>query len=141
MKTSFAFPSLQKKTEPEPEKPHFQITEQMLISELPNDIAKQFIDAFESIQKNANDLSKNATNVSASTVESDFEAIKKETMECLTGSLVSLAHQIDFGKSSFSEIEKDLKVSNSDYINSSHFRGTPSPFIKRYSSRINKLAD
>lgn len=129
------------KKQEEEEKPRFQVTEQMLISELPNDIAKLFIDAFEQIQTTSKELSVNASNVSNATIESDFEQIKKDTIECINGGLTSLAHQIDFGRSSFNECKKDLEVSKSDCNNSNHFRGVPSPFIKRYASRITKHAE
>lgn len=138
---NFNFNFGQPKKEEEEEKPHFQLTEQMLINELPNDIVTQFIDVHKLIQENSKSLSTNATKVSGCSIESDCETIKKDIIECLNSSLTSLAHQIDFGQSSFNECKNDLEISKSDYQYSSHYRSIPSPFIKRYVSKIKKHAE
>lgn len=130
-----------KKNQEEVEKPQFQVTEQMQISDLPNDIATLFVNAYELIQKNSKDLSTNASNVSNCTIEPEFNIIRKDIVECITGSLISLAHQIDFGQSSLNECKKDLDTAKSDCTNSNQIRGVPSPFIKRYASRITKRAE
>ncbi|OHT16550.1 hypothetical protein TRFO_13145 [Tritrichomonas foetus] len=139
--TGFNFGFGQTQQKQEEEKPHFQITEQMLISELPDDIAKEFIDVFTQIHDNTKELAQNSSNVTSCTVESDVASIKKETIDCINGSLASIAHQIDFGQAAFAESKNELSVAKSDFDNCSHFRGTPSPFIKRYVTRIHKTAD
>lgn len=122
----------------EEEKPKFQMTDEMFLSELPNDLAKQFNDVYEKIQQISKDLSSNINNSSSSTVEIDVKYIQEQTKEYREGPLTSFARRIDSGYKSYSDSKKELEYAKTDFQNASHFHDTPSPFMKRYTNRLIK---
>ena len=122
-------------------KQHFQISEQMLLSELPNDIASEFVDVYKTIQNTTSEMSQTAAKTSTCENQSDVQKLKQETTAAIVGSLSSLAHQIDIGQSTFHELKAEHELAKLDLDSYSHFRGAPSPFIKRYFAKIQKFAD
>ena len=121
------------------EKPPFQMAEHMLISELPNDLKKDFIDVYQTIQDHKEPAAKSTT-YSSKNIESSIESIKKGTVNELLTNLTSVANNIDHGKSVLKELQNELAIAKSDLTNSSHLRNPPTPFIRRYVAKINKMA-
>lgn len=133
----FSFGNQQKKEEEE--KPQFQISENMLISELPDDIKKDFISVYQTIQDHKAPAAQSTT-YSTKNIEENIDKIKKDTLQELQTNLTSVAGNIDRGNSILKELENELKISKLDITNSSHIGNPPTHFIRRYVNKINKMA-
>ncbi|KAH0791671.1 hypothetical protein GPJ56_004357 [Histomonas meleagridis] len=125
--------------QPKEEKPPFQMSEHMLLTELPNDLKKDFLDVYKTIQAHKEPAAKSTT-YSSKNIESLVESIKKETVNELLTKLTSVANNIDHGKAELEELQSELNIAKSDLTNSSHIGDPPTPFIRRYVAKINKMA-
>lgn len=121
----------------EPPTFQFQLSEQMLMNELPAEAWNEFIAVFDSVQSNFE--YKNAKEFDS--VEESLEEIDNESTNALLGSLTSVAHQIDSGVELIEYYKNELKLAQNDLTNSSHIRILPTPFIKRYVARIHNNAE
>ncbi|OHT10005.1 hypothetical protein TRFO_20916 [Tritrichomonas foetus] len=129
------------------EKPPFQINEQMLLTDIPSDVVKEFIDVHKKIVETRTFLAKEEQqkqsneNSEDDSTQKTLLSIRDESTSEIFGSLTSLAHQIDAGKKTVKEFEEELAISKSDYTNSEHIRSLPSPFILRFVDRVEKSAE
>lgn len=120
----------------QPQQSQFHMTEQMLITDLPPDISISFVEVFNKVSENPN------TDVleGVSPIDLEIKGIEEETQQALSGSVLSLAHQVDYAKSVIKELSQELEKSQSDLTNSSHVRTVPTPFITRYVNRLQQRA-
>lgn len=118
----------------EHQKPRFQVTEQMQLSDLPAEESNDFISVFQSISENS--AIKPLT--PSDSIESDIEQLTQQTKAAILGPLTSLAHQVDYGKHILDEFKRVLDTSRSDFGNKSQARSLPTPFIKRYVQRVHQ---
>ena len=112
------------------EKP--QINENMLLEDVDNEVAADI----KAIYDGCLSVSSFGPIENADAHRSEIKKIKERTKNCIFGELMSVAHQIDNGKSTIKGLSKELDVSHVDIQNSSHARTTPTPFIKRSVERI-----
>lgn len=124
------------KQQQQPPQPQFQITEQMLIGDLPVEAWNEFINVFQKVNESPNE------NVleGVSAIDTEINGLEDDTTKALLGTLMSLAHQIDYGKSIIKEYKDELEKSKDDLSNSSHVRVVPTPFIIRYVNKIQQRA-
>lgn len=124
------------KQQQQPQQSQFQMTEQMLITDLPPDVSNSFVEVFKKVTESPN------TDVleGVSPIDVEIKQLEEETQQALKGSVISLAHQVDYAKSVIKELNKELERSQSDLTNSSHVRTIPSPFITRYVNRLQQRA-
>lgn len=128
----------QKKPEEE-EKPQFQISENMLISELPNDVKKEFISVYQTIRDHKEPAAQSTT-YGSKNIEAGIAGLRADTLRELQTGLSAAAGNIDRGRASLRELERELKVAKLDLTNSSHIVNPPTRFIRRYVSKINRMA-
>jgi hypothetical protein len=133
----FSFGGSQAKDEPP--KPTYQLSEEMLIVDLPADAKKTFVEVFESV-RNTGTLSDRQSPTSTSTLEAETKSLTEAITGVLMGPLTSLAHYVDSGQSAVTRMRASLDTARADYGSSAHPRAVPTPFIKRYVSHITKLA-
>lgn len=148
-----------------PEEEEYRMTEQMLISNLPDNLLDKFVLAYQSMKKVSAILKgKNEDNVKDPTAVSDIkdktkirmnwkmledlevnqkkiEKIMEESKKVIEGSLTLRAHRIDAMKCLYKERLKELRDAKKHYEESSHLRTLPSPFIKNFVENVEKEAD
>ena len=109
-----------------------------MLSDMPKDSAKEFLDVFKSITDEAE---KARAVILSPKIEESIASIARRTKETLRGSLVSVGHIVDDARGSLKEMKRDLEIAQSDNTNSSHVKVLPSPFVKRYVERIERTAE
>jgi hypothetical protein len=112
------------------------INENMLLDDVEDTVTADIKSIFESV----NNFSSYGPLENTDAHSSDIKRVKEKTLSYIFGELMSVAHQIDNGKSTIKGFSKELEMSNLDIKNSSHARTTPTPFIKRSVERIIRRA-
>ncbi|KAH0786292.1 hypothetical protein GPJ56_009969 [Histomonas meleagridis] len=152
----------QQQNQPEPED-EFEMTEQMLVTNLPSKILDKFVSVYVSMKKVKDILKAKTEGSPQTTVPSDigknairfnwkmhedleeiqtkFEALEKNTHKVIENNLTLLAHRIDSVKSLYAESKKSLVDAKRHFDEASHLRTLPSPFIKSFVTNIEKEAE
>ncbi|OHT10116.1 hypothetical protein TRFO_20771 [Tritrichomonas foetus] len=128
------------------EKDSFQLTEQMLLTELPGSVAKDFLNIYNNIVENRKFINENKITSAAQTVsEKDIQFkisnLNENANSELLNNLSSLAHLIDFGRKTLKEFQEDLQISKKDYSETDQLQSFPSPFMIRFSKQLEQTAE
>ena len=133
----FGFPSFSGFGQPPPEEPEFQLSEDMVLKDLPEKPKGEFGNVWVKVKEAKEQM---LGEVRKATDDESLRYVEQEVLSILNAKLASIAHLIDRGSEEVEIFKRRLEANQADWENRVHARRGLSPFLVRYDEQVQRKA-